>query len=127
MATYRFRSGAMAQLWMSHDIPRPGLGSGLQLLLVGDEGMIDLDSYGHVRVSRGESWELAYEQPPFDPLDPLDPMRLEAYVKQLEDVIDAATDGRHPLVDGREGAATTEMLEAAEHSASTGLAVSLPL
>jgi hypothetical protein len=38
MATYRFRSGAMAQLWMSYDIPRPGLGSGLQLLLVGDEG-----------------------------------------------------------------------------------------
>jgi hypothetical protein len=53
-------------------------------------------------------------------------MRLEAYVKQLEDVIDAATDGRHPLVDGREGAATTEMLEAAEHSASTGLAVFAP-
>jgi predicted dehydrogenase len=123
MATYRFRNGAMAQLWMSYDIPRPGLGSGLQLQIVGEDGMIELDSYGEVRLGRGEEWTVPFSQDPFDAFDPLDAMRLDAYTLQLDDLVEAATTGGRPIVDGEEGIATTAMLEAAERSAASGEAV----
>lgn len=126
MASYHFRGGAMAQLWMSYDIPAPGLGSGLQLQLVGTEGMIELDAYGVVRLGRADGWTVAFEQPPFDPLDPVSAPRLEAYALELTDVIQAARAGRAPAVDGVQGLATTAMLEAAERSARSHQAVVLP-
>lgn len=126
MATYHFRRGAMAQLWMSYDIPPPGLGSGLQLQLVGTAGMIDLDAYGAVRLGDKDGWTVAFEQEPFDPLDPVSAPRLAAYAAELTDLLDAAHDGRAPQVDGRQGRATTAMLEAAELSARTGEAIRLP-
>ena len=43
MVTYRMASGAMAQLWMSYEIPAPGLGSYMQWLLVGENGMVEFD------------------------------------------------------------------------------------
>ncbi|GAA2620768.1 Gfo/Idh/MocA family oxidoreductase [Dactylosporangium fulvum] len=127
MATYRFRAGAMAQVWMSYDVPRPGLGSGLQLQLIGESGMIELDAYGAVRLGRGESWETAFTQPPFDPLDPTSAPRLAAYAAELHDLATAADDGRLPSVHGGEGLATTAMLEAAERSARTAEAVPITL
>lgn len=123
MATYRFRGGAMAQLWMSYDIPRPGLGSGLQLFLVGTDGMLDVDCYGDVRLGKGDEWATVYRQPQFDASDPNDPFRLEAYAGELRDVLGAMASGSRPLVDGREGIATTAMLEAAEQSARLARAV----
>lgn len=126
MATYHFRRGAMAQLWMSYDIPAPGLGSGLQFQLVGTEGMIDCDAYGAVRLGRGDSFSVVFEEAPFDPSDPSSGPRLAAYAAELTDLIDAVRDGRRPLVDGAEGLATTAMLAAAEDSARSGQAVTLP-
>jgi predicted dehydrogenase len=126
MATYRFRGGAMAQLWMSYDIPPPGLGSGLQLQLVGTRGMVELDSYGTVRVGDAGGWRVEFQQPPFDAADPADPVRLTAYRDQLADLLAAAAAGRAPLVDAAEGTATTAMLEAAERSARDGIAIPLP-
>ncbi|MEV0129682.1 Gfo/Idh/MocA family oxidoreductase [Dactylosporangium sp. NPDC050688] len=126
MATYHFKGGAMAQLWMSYDIPAPGLGSGLQFQLVGTEGMIDCDAYGAVRLGKGDGFSVVFEQAAFDPLDPVSGPRLAAYAAELADLIGAARDGRPPLVNGAEGLATTAMLEAAERSARTGQAVPLP-
>lgn len=126
MATYRFRDGAMAQLWMSYDIPPPGLGSGLQLQIVGTLGMVELDSYAAVRVGDAGGWRTAFEQPPFDAGDPVDPVRLGAYRDQLADLVEAAAAGRRPLVDAAEGTATTAMLQAAEQSARDGTAVPIP-
>lgn len=123
MATYRFRGGAMAQLWMSYDIPAPGLGSGLQLQLVGADGIIELDAYGEVRLGRGDGWQVAFTQPAFDPLDPVSAPRLAAYAGELTDLLRAAAGDGRPLVDGTEGLRTTAMLEAAERSAREGRAV----
>ena len=41
-------SGAMAQFWMSYEIPAPGLGSYMQWLAVGENGMLDFDRLEHV-------------------------------------------------------------------------------
>jgi predicted dehydrogenase len=128
MAQYTLADGALVQLWMTYELPAPGLGSAMQLLITGSDGILELDSYGAVRLgtpSRG--WETVFEQTPFDPLNPDDPIRLAAYADQLRDMVAAIRDRREPLVSGREGAATTELLEAAERSAASGEVVHLPL
>jgi len=128
MAYYTLDGGAMVQIWLTYELPEPSLGSAMQILIAGSRGIIELDSYGTVRLGTPEAgWETVFEQPPFDPLDPDDPIRLQAYASQLRDLMRAIADGRDPAVSGRQGALTTSMLEAAERSAATGMAVRLPL
>ncbi|HZV75327.1 MAG TPA: Gfo/Idh/MocA family oxidoreductase [Conexibacter sp.] len=126
MATYGFASGAMAQLWMTYETPPPGLGSPLQLLLMGASGMLDVDCYGQLRLGRGDGWTVVAEQTPFDAADPNDPIRLRAYAAQLADLLDAVRERRDPLVSGSDGLVVTRMLTAAERSAESGEAVHLP-
>jgi UDP-N-acetyl-2-amino-2-deoxyglucuronate dehydrogenase len=128
MAQYVLENGALVQVWLTYELPEPGLGSAMQLLITGSDGIIDLDSYGLVRLGTPDGgWQTMFEQPAFDPLNADDPVRLGAYADQLRDVVAAIREGRDPLVSGREGARTQEMLEAAERSAETGEAVRLPL
>ena len=128
MAQYRLAGGAIVQLWLTYELPEPGLGSAMQLLIAGSDGILQLDSYGVVRLGTPSTgWETVFEQPPFDPLDPDDPIRLKAYADQLRDLVAAIREHRDPLVSGREGARTIEMLEAAERSAASGRAVRIPL
>jgi predicted dehydrogenase len=128
MTIYTLDSGVLVQVWLTYELPQPGLGSAMQLLITGSDGIIELDSYGTVRLgTRDSGWETVFEQPAFDPLDPDDPVRLQAYASQLRDLIDAIAQGRDPAVSGRQGALTTSMLEAAERSAATGQSVRLPL
>ena len=127
MVTYDFRRGALAHVWMSYDVPVPGLGSALQFLIVGSKAVLRLDSYGSVRIARGGDWELVYEQTPFDPYDPMDEVRLRAYTREMADFLAASKEKRHPLVSGQEGVATMQMIEAAERSAASGLPVRIPV
>ncbi len=128
MAHYTLASGAMVQIWLTYELPEPTMGSAMQLVVTGSQGIIELDSYGTVRLGTpGDGWETVYQQHPFDPLDPDDPIRLKAYALQLRDLIGAIHDDRDPFVSGREGALTTSMLEAAERSAASGQSVRLPL
>jgi predicted dehydrogenase len=127
MAYYTLDGGAMVQIWLTYELPEPSLGSAMQILITGSRGIIDLDSYGTVRLGTPEAgWETVFEQPPFDPLDADDPIRLQAYASQLRDLMRAMADGGDPAVSGRQGALTTSMLEAAERSAATGMPVRLP-
>lgn len=118
----RKAEGGIAQL------PPPSLASAMQFLISGSDGIIELDSYGTVRLGTPDAgWQTIYEQTPFDPLNADDPVRLQAYASQLRDLIDAIAEGRDPAVSGRQGALTTSMLEAAERSAASGQSVRLPL
>jgi predicted dehydrogenase len=127
MVTYGFGDEKMGHIWMTYDVVSPGLGSELQFLIIGRRGMIDLDSYGKVLLGKDGKWDLVFEQPSFNPLDPLDDRRLEAFSAEFADVVSAMREGRAALVSGREGLATTMMLEAAEISGRTGASVRLPL
>lgn len=128
MALYTLGGGVMVQIWLTYELPPPSLGSAMQLLITGSEGIIELDSYGTVRLGTpATGWQVIYEQTPFDPLNADDPIRLQAYASQLRDLIDAIAEGRDPAVSGRQGALTTAMLEAAERSAATGQSVRLPV
>ena len=124
MALYTLDNGVLVQIWLTYELPPPSLGSAMQMLITGSDGIIELDSYGTVRLATPDGgWETIFEQPPFDPLDSGDSLRLQAYATQLGDLIQAIRDGRDPEVSGRQGVATTSWLEAAERAAAAGVSV----
>ena len=99
-AIFGFRIGRDGRrLQVSYEVPQPGVGSMMQYLITGTEGMIRLDSYGKVELrGKGDGWTVAFEQPAFDPDDVNDPIRLQAYADELRDVVVAIRDDREPLV-----------------------------
>jgi UDP-N-acetyl-2-amino-2-deoxyglucuronate dehydrogenase len=125
MATYRFASGVLASVWSTYEVPPPALGSALQFLITGSTGLIDVDAYGEVRLGDADGWRTVYSQPAFDPLDPVNALRLEAYRRELDDVISAARNATAPLVSGLEGLRTQQLLDAVGESARTGLPVEI--
>ena len=93
----------------------------MQLLITGSDGIIELDSYGTVRLGDAAGgWETIFEQPPFDPLDADDPVRLQAYADQLRDLIARSPKAATRSSAAAQGALTTSLLEAAERSAASG-------
>lgn len=123
MVTYGMESGAMAQLWMSYEIPPPGLGSYMQWLCVGEEGMLDF-TRDVLRVGRGEEWRVELDLPPWDwSVDPKAPRRIGLTARQVEGFARSLLDGTEPEVTGRDGRAAIQMVEAAITSARTGSAV----
>lgn len=123
MVTYGMASGAMAQLWMSYEIPAPGLGSYMQWLCVGDHGMLDF-TRDVLRVGQGSDWRVELELPPWDwSVDPKTPRRIGLTARQVEGFARSLLDGTPPEVSGRDGRAAIEMVEAAIASARSGSAV----
>jgi len=127
MAVYQFENGVMADVWVTYEIPEPGVGSMMQYLITGETGMIRLDSYGKVELGKGDGWTVAFEQPAFDPNNVNDPIRLRAYADELRDMVGAIRERREPLVSGGWARDTMELLEAVRISGETGQAVGLPL
>jgi predicted dehydrogenase len=128
MAEVVMRNGVMAQVLISMEMPAPGLGSQSQWTLIGSDGIIESDSYGKVRLGRGDTWELAYEMPPFDlNADVYSPVRLEAFAAQVEGFAAAIDAGGGPGMAGEDGRAAVEVVEAAARSSSSGAAVRLPI
>ena len=95
--------------------------------MIGTDGILDIDGYGQVKLGRGETWELLYEQPAFryrdvvaDADDLFGPLRLRAFADQTQEFERAVSTGR-PLafraLDARAGVA---MVEAAEQAAAQG-------
>ena len=129
MAHYTLDGGVMVQIWLTYELPEPSLGSAMQLLITGSDGIIELDSYGTVRLGHAGRW-LG------------DHLRADAVRSARRRTIRsgcrptprscatscaAIAEGRDPSVSGRQGALTTSMLEAAERSAASGQIVRLPL
>jgi predicted dehydrogenase len=128
MAEVVMRSGVMAQVLISMEMPAPGLGSQSQWTLVGSDGIIESDSYGKVRLGKGDSWELAYEMPPFAlNADVYSPVRLEAFAAQVEGFAAAIDAGGASGMAGEDGRAAVEVVAAAARSSSSGTAVRLPI
>lgn len=127
MVVYDFQRGALGHVWLSYDVPAPGLGSALQFLIIGSKAVLQVDSYAAVRLARGGDWEVVYEQTPFDPYNPMDEVRLRAYTREMADFLAAARERREPLVSASEGVATMQMIEAAERSAASGQPVKIPV
>jgi predicted dehydrogenase len=122
-------NGVMCQLWMSFELPPPGIPDmRSNMVLIGEIGMIEMDGYGKLNMGRGDKWETVWVQPPIDYVNkPLDPVRLEAFYTQVQTFIDDVLDGKPPTVTGHDGRAAVEGVVAARLSSQTGRAVDLPL
>ena len=94
-----------------------------------EDGVLDLDAYGQLRLGQGGDWQVVAEQSPIDwrGKGMLDPVRMEAYQAQNQEFIDSILEGREPSVSGADGRAAVEMALAAYRSSDTGAAVDLPL
>ena len=121
-------NGVLAQLLMTYETPEPGLVPNDWTRIIGSRGIIEADHYGKVRLADDAGWRVVDEQVAFDFLgDYLDPNRLAGFAAQVEDLAEAISSGRDPIVTGRDGRAAVEIVEAADRSAATHTAVSLPL
>lgn len=129
MTQVEYESGAVAQMWMSFELPRPGIPDSLhRYIVVGERGILDIDGYGKLLLSRDDHWELVWEQPPIDYINrPLDPVRLEAFFLQTQAFVDDVLDGRSPTVSGEAGRAAVAQVVAAWESSRTGQAVELQI
>jgi predicted dehydrogenase len=128
MAQVEFRNGVLANTWMSFELPKPGVAnSAFRALVVGETGMLDIDSYGKLHAALdGKPWELVWEQPAIDYVNkPLAPERLEAFYTQVQDFIDSVRQRRPPAVTGEDGRAAIELIDAVRQSSRTGQAVEL--
>ncbi len=125
MTQITFASGAIAQQWMSYEMPRPNLPDSMhRYYVVGDQGIIDIDGYGKLLYGIGDKWDLVWQQPPIDFINrPMEPARLEAFYTQTQAFVDDVLDNRPATVSGEDGREAVAMVEATWQSAKSGQSV----
>ncbi len=130
MATLRWSHGALAHLWSSVDLPAPGFeATAFRSLIVGEQGLLDVDGYGAVRFARKEgTWETLFVQPAIDWRGGgmFSPARMGSFNAQNQAFIDAILHDTEPPVTGIDGLRAVAIALAAYESASSGEAIHLP-
>jgi predicted dehydrogenase len=129
MALVEFASGALANLWLSYEIPTPGFSHSLfRSQIVGQKGILDVDGYGALRLGRGGSWQTIHEQVPIDAIGGMfEWPRLEAFVLLVQDFVEAIGNDRQPPVAAEDGLAAVTLGEASYASNRGGAPVELDL
>ena len=90
--------------------------------------MVDVQYRGTTRLGKGDAWSTIFEHPAVDGSGAtFDPNFTYAYADQVTDFATAIREGRDPLVTGEEARKGIEIGLAADRSARTGQAVTLPL
>jgi predicted dehydrogenase len=127
MSQVDLSSGAMAQHWISYQMPTPSLPNSMhRFYVVGESGLLDIDGYGKLQLGNGDRWETVWEQSPIDYINkPMEPVRLEAFFTQTQAFVDDILDGRPSTVSGEDGRMAVVLVEAALKSSQTGQAVAL--
>lgn len=121
--------GTVATISCSFEIPRPGFPrTQFAIQVVCEKGLIDLDAYGELRVSKsGGPFKAEAVQPPIDWQGKgfLDPVRLESYTNHIQDFIDAALSGKQPSPNAFDGRQSVAIALAAYESSRTGCEIRL--
>ncbi|MBI5879436.1 MAG: Gfo/Idh/MocA family oxidoreductase [Chloroflexi bacterium] len=127
MSQVDLSNGAMAQHWISYQMPNPSLPDSMhRYVVVGDRGLLDIDGYGKLQLGSGDRWETIWQQPPIDFINrPMEPVRLEAFFTQTQAFVDDILDDRPSTVSGEDGRTAVALVEAALKSSQTGRAVNL--
>ena len=129
MVQLAYANGVIAQLWMSYELPSPGLDSPFRLWIVGETGILQVNRFGQTLLGRGDSWTVISD----DPLPDWsierrhDPVRVVAPARQIQDWVDSVRDGRPSSAPADAGRWAVMQVEAAYRSWETGQTVSLPL
>jgi predicted dehydrogenase len=126
MAQVEYVSGAMASVWISFEVPQPGFPEHtLRTRIVGSQGVLDVDSYGTVQLGNADGRTLLVERAPYDMYELTHPARLEQFIAQMQDYVDALRAGTAPPVGGADGRAAVELVDACYRSTRTGQAIVL--
>ena len=129
MATLCFKNGVLVSLWTGVDLPRPCFqGGAFRSFVVCEHGLLDVDGYGPVKVSRHEQeWETLFVQPPVDwkGEGKYAPARMAYFNAQNQDFIDSILNNTPPPVTGHDGLKSVEIALAIYQSARENRAVTL--
>lgn len=126
MAQVTFATGAMGSVWISFELPEPGFSRHtMHTQMVGSRGVLDLDSYGRVELANASGRTLLVERQPYDINLLTSPGRLEQFIAQTQDFVDALRNGRPAPVSGVDGRAAVALVEACYESTVSGRAVEL--
>ena len=92
---------------MSHELPEPGFPHASDVVrLWGDDGLLEADHLGKLRIATDGKWRDVWEMPQFDYIGAdFGADRLEAFHRQTQDFVDCLRDGRPPAVTGEDGRA----------------------
>ncbi len=122
MALLRFDCGAMSTYWSSSVLPSPGFpGEEFRFRIMGDNGIIDLNPYGEINVTRDGVMETVFKQPPVghqEASSAFAMQRMQAYCDQMQAFVNSihgSTGGEGTASDGRAGVeAVLAMLQASD-------------
>jgi myo-inositol 2-dehydrogenase/D-chiro-inositol 1-dehydrogenase len=129
MVQIRYANGVMAQLWMSYELPTPGLDSPFRLWIVGEKGILAVNRFGQTMLGHGGRWEVISEEPlpDWEKERRHDPVRVIAPARQIQDWVDALRGGRPSSAPADAGRWAVMQVEAAYRSWQSGSTVALPL
>jgi predicted dehydrogenase len=126
MALYELDSGAMVQVWMSYEMPAPGLGSNMHFTIVGSKAILKMDRYS-LQLGRGDDWTLITEVEGWDwTVDPKNPRRIATSAGQLRDFSRSIVEGSEPLVTGFDARDAVQMIDYARRSAASHTSIEIP-
>lgn len=122
MALLQFDNQTMSTFWSSSVLPSPGFpGEEFRFRIMGDDGIIDLNPYGELNVTRDGAMETVFRQPPVghqEASSAFTMQRMQAYCDQMQAFIDSihgTPGGEGTSADGRAGVeAVLAMLQASE-------------
>lgn len=126
MAQYELATGAMVQVWMSYEMPPPGLGTNIQFTIVGSKAILMMDRYW-LKLGQGEDWTDIIEIEGWNWLvDPKNPRRIATSAGQLEDFSRNILEDTAPSPSGADARDAVEMIDYARRSAATHTSLDIP-
>ena len=131
MGLIGFDGGAMGTFWSSSVLPSPGFpDESFRFRVMGQDGLLDVNPYGDVRLASDREWQTVYRQPTVDFDDPQAAFgstnRMQAYCDQMAAFVESVRG--HPGGEGtaKDGLKGVEVVIAMLDSAATGRMIHLP-
>lgn len=118
MTLIRFSKGAMASIWVTFESSSPLFPkSTFHARIIGEKGLLDIDSYGKLILGMEGKWEIVFEQETFNfQKEPLSPIRLKSFTYQDQEFINSILEDRKPAIDMVDGKKAVEIVLAAYES-----------
>jgi predicted dehydrogenase len=123
-------SGASASLLCDMECPPPGFpNAAFHSWVIGEEGIIDLDAYGELRVGTRGTWDVVFRQAPIDwqKDGKFSPVRMQSYRDQDQEFINSILEHRPPGITGIDGEKAVEVALGAYASSECGHSLEIPL
>lgn len=123
-------NGQSASLLCDMECPPPGYpNSAFHSWIIGEEGIIDLDAYGELRVAINGKLEVVFRQAPIDwqKEGKFSPVRMQSYRDQDQEFINSILEHRQPHITGVDGERAVEVALAAYESSLCQRSIALPL